>query len=466
MSARRASYVYPTPYRMEPRPGRFTPRSGGLALHLSSGAPRPVKAAAAITAEQLSEALRREVEVTSDRRLPAFAAALCNGKPTTLKPLRGGRPESAASRGQSLNVEIRRDGIAARATGWSGLEYAMMTLLDCCDNGLRCVKISDGPRFGIRAMLLHLGYNQWLEKPSKEIVYGYSDRLRFDRDVFDEAVALMARLRMNMVLLDLGDAIRYRSHPEIAVKGAITPSELKGIIKQCRSLGIEPIPKLNFATTHDAWLKGYGRMVGTRAYNMVCDDLIAEITELFDGPRFFHIGMDEETIEHCRGLQLEHIVLREGKAWLDAVKRLDRSVRAHGARTWMWGDPLWPDRHGPAPAIPKHILLSDWNYSKRTTFPTSKAIEAMGYEDVPAGANWTQDENIALYARYAAKHLDPKKVPGMMMTVWNPTVRSCRRNILNSISLAAGATWNPDGESRSPWARDHYAGRWKCKKKP
>ena len=39
--------------------------------------------------------------------------------------------------------------------------------------------------------------------------------------------------------------------------------------------------------------------------------------------------------------------------------------------------------------------------------------------------------NLALTPDYAARML-----PGMLMTVWNPTLKSCRCNILNAISLA------------------------------
>ncbi len=459
MAGRHTVDIYPKPRSIKTHRGRFAPQRGPLTLRLAAGAPKWIKAATAIVGREIARAVRRRVTVRSDRRLVRCTATVDGAGVDPPKVIRADRSSPPGTADQAYEIDVQADRIAVRGSGWAGLGHGMMTLLDGCAGGLRRVRICDAPRFGIRAMLLHLSYNQWRDKPAKDMVYGYSDRLRFHKSVFDEAIALMARLRMNMVMLDLGDAIRYRSHPEIAVKGALTPAGLRRLLAQCRDLGIEPIPKLNFATTHDVWLKDYEKMVGTERYHRVCDDLIAEAIELFDGPRFFHIGMDEETIEHHRGLGLEHVVLREGQAWLDAVKRFDRTVRRHGARTWMWGDPLWPDREGPTPAIPKRILLSDWNYSRQKAFPTSAAIAKMGYDNVPAGANWTHDENVGLLARFAARRLDPKKVPGMLMTVWNPTLRNCRCNILNAISLAAGAFWNPEGPSLSPWPRDHSGGR-------
>lgn len=464
MSSGRIKGIYPEPRHAAFRRGRFAPPKGPLTMQLAAGAPRWVKASAAIVVKEVGRIVGRKIAVRSSRGPAQYTATMVAGSPSKPKTLRADRSSPPGTREQAYDIEICHDKITIRGSGWAGLGHAMMSLLDCCDLGLRCGRVSDAPRFGIRAMLLHLSYNQWRERPSTDVVYGYSDKLRFDKPVFDEAVTLMARLRMNMIVLDMGDAVRYRSHPEIAVRGALRPNQLRRLLDECRGLGLEPIPKLNFATTHDAWLKEYGKMVGTEQYYQVCDDLIGELTDLFDGPRFFHVGMDEETIDHCQGLQLDHIVLRTGQAWLDAVKRLDAMVRDHGARTWMWGDPLWPDRDGPRPEIPRRILLSDWNYSKQDKFPTSVLIEKLGYDNVSAGANWSRDENIALWARFAAKKLDPKKNPGLMMTVWNPTVRGCRCNVLNAISLAAGAFWNPQGPSRSPWPRDHYVGTWKRKK--
>ena len=90
----------------------------------------------------------------------------------------------------------------------------------------------------------------------------------------------MAATGINMVVIDLGDGIEYESHPEIAVKNAWKPKS-KNRAGKMRKLGIEPIPKLNFATTHDIWLKDYSRMVSTDIYYNVCKDLIEEVSLLF-----------------------------------------------------------------------------------------------------------------------------------------------------------------------------------------
>jgi hypothetical protein len=51
---------------------------------------------------------------------------------------------------------------------------------------------------------------------------------------------------------------------------------------------------------HDAWLGSYARYVSTEPYYQVCADLIAEVMQLFDSPRLFHLGMDEEAFDSQR----------------------------------------------------------------------------------------------------------------------------------------------------------------------
>ena len=48
---------------------------------------------------------------------------------------------------------------------------------------------------------------------------------------------------------------------------------------------------------HNMW----GEMVTTTPYYNACRDLIRDAAEMFDHPRFLHIGYDEERISHQKG---------------------------------------------------------------------------------------------------------------------------------------------------------------------
>lgn len=144
---------------------------------------------------------------------------------------------------------------------------------------------------------------------------GYRPFLVFEEPVWNITLKKMADAGMNMVIIDLGDTVKYESHPEIAVKNTWTVDKLRSELTKIRHLGLEPIPKLNFATSYDAWLGEYAKMVSTNKYYSICRDLIQEVIELFDTPRFFHLGMDEETAQHQQ--TYNYAVIRQNDLWWD-----------------------------------------------------------------------------------------------------------------------------------------------------
>ena len=143
----------------------------------------------------------------------------------------------------------------------------------------------------MRGMFLQLGNNMW-----RDVGVGADDHdcakdyLRFDEDVWKRLTDRMVEKGFNAVVIDLGEGCAYPSHPELAVKGTWTVEKVRQELARLRGIGIEPIPKLNFSTCHDAWLKEYGRMVSTPDYYRVCADVIRDVCEIFDKPRLFHLN--------------------------------------------------------------------------------------------------------------------------------------------------------------------------------
>jgi len=71
----------------------------------------------------------------------------------------------------------------------------------------------------IYANLLHLSYNMWCDwqNPAvKSPYYAAKPYLRFDDALWNDLLAAMVKAKMNMVVIDLGDGVKYESHPEIA----------------------------------------------------------------------------------------------------------------------------------------------------------------------------------------------------------------------------------------------------------
>ena len=301
----------------------------------------------------------------------------------------------------------------------------------------------------IWANLLHLSYNMWEDHTPpgfEERVFSgtdcreaylwahkYHPNLTFDKQVWDDLLIKMSNAGMNMVIIDLGDGVKYDSHPEIAVEGAWSVSQLKTELKKIRSLGMEPIPKLNFSAGHKAWLGPYQRMISSDAYYGVCKDLIEEVCNIFDSPRYFHIGMDEET----PGNQANHqnVVVRQGELWWHDFYYLVNLVEKQNARSWMWSDYAWSYPEEFFQKMPKSVLQSCWYYGSQfdkvdnpeyeKRLRLYDQLEEHGFDQVPTGSNHSNNTNFNGTVSYCEKIIAPERLKGFMQTVWRPTLPAC-----------------------------------------
>jgi len=301
----------------------------------------------------------------------------------------------------------------------------------------------------IWANLLHLSYNMWGDsvplkyrdedyncntcQEAREWAHGYRPNLTFDDTTWNALLKEMAAIGMNMVVIDLGDGVQYESHPEIAVNNAWTPAKLRSELSKMRKLGLEPIPKLNFSTTHDIWLGKYSRMVSTDVYYTVCRDLIGEVIELFDKPRFFQLGMDEERTNQKQDL----VVARQNDLWWGDLYTYISEVEKKGVRSWVWSDYAWEHQDLFFRKMPKSVLQSNWYYGSefdinanlseywKSAIRMFSELEVHGYDQIPTGSNHFNDQNMEAIVDYCKKFIDPSRLLGFMMAPWRPTLAPC-----------------------------------------
>jgi len=317
------------------------------------------------------------------------------------------------------------------------------------------------PRKLLWANLLQLGSNMWndafnspdrplIGKDGKpcDVTHGVSDRLRFDDRVWTHITDRMSAVGMNMLVIDLAEGMEYPSHPELAVKGSWSPDKMKKELARLRKLGIEPVPKLNFSACHDIWLKDYSRMLSTPTYYKVVADLIRDTCEIFGRPRFFHIGMDEETYQVQRAF--EYVVCRQGDLWYKDLDFYRREVEKHGARAIMWSDQAWSEPPF-AKKVSKKIIQSNWYYwndvakleeqalqprpadEKKTDdamhewshlqqLRTFRELDDAGFDQMPCATNWNNRENLEQVVDYSFRRLAPERLLGFLFTPWEFTL--------------------------------------------
>jgi len=273
------------------------------------------------------------------------------------------------------------------------------------------------------------------EIPDREYISA-KPYLRFDERLWNDLLRNMAEAGVNMLLIDLGDGVKYESHPEISVKNAWTIQHLKEELQKIRDLGMEPIPKLNFSTTHDTWLGPYSRCVSTDKYYEVCHDLIHEVIDIFDKPRFFHLGMDEETCHHQR--YYNYVVVRQYELWWHDLNFLLDEVRKGGARPWIWSDHLWRHPEEFFKNMPKDVIQSNWYYRSEFTEDIDyvKAyidLDEHGYDQIPTGSNHSIPDNFQKTVAFCKRRLNPEHLLGFLQTVWRPTLETFRERHIQAI---------------------------------
>ena len=309
-------------------------------------------------------------------------------------------------------------------------------------------------------MLLHLSMNMWNDQEDQNKNSPYESKLSWHMPTWRSVIDYMSECGLNMVVIDLGDAVQYETHPEIAIEGALTTEALREELRYIRAKGIIPIPKLNFSTAHDAWLGIYSRMVSTPKYYEVCGDLIGEVCALFDSPEYFHIGWDEETAGHQA--TYEYAVMRSGKLWWNDLKFLINCVKENGATPWIWAI-YKKSMEKILEEVPKDVIVSSWFYAKTTSateeipVPPLEAweklhldhfeeLEKAGYPQIPCGSNWQTHLNMEQLVPWCKRVISDDHLKGFLMAPWCPTTERYKYRLLDGVHLTA-------------WAKKDYEGK-------
>ena len=289
--------------------------------------------------------------------------------------------------------------------------------------------------------LAHFGYNMW-EDPLVDRLgirgtdmaqfsnpyTNASHKLLFQEDYWKELSAQLQEAGCTTIVLDVGEGVIFDSHPELAVEGSWPKQRLADELDRLRSMGFEVLPKLNFSAGHDQWLGEYARMLSTSTYYKVTQDLITETAELFDKPRLFHLGMDEETPQHQR--LHNYVVVRQGEQWWYDFNKLISVTQSVGSRPWVWADYGWHHEDVFFRNMSKEVVQSNWYYFDFKEEPLDilytslyRKLEAAGFDQIPTGSNWNVLDNFSRTVAYCGEIIAPERLLGYMQTPWHPTVR-------------------------------------------
>lgn len=311
--------------------------------------------------------------------------------------------------------------------------------------------------------LIHLSCHEWddpLSPPRGAYrTCSYEANNNTDVAVWDEVIKNLGIFQFNTVIIDLGDAVQYESHPEIAAPDAWSKDFLKRKLNEIRALGIEPIPKLNFSACHDYWMKEYHRMVSTPVYYQVCTDLIKEVCELFDSPRYFHLGYDEEIYHYQRYCDIA--IVRNKTMWVHDLHFLADECAKNGARPIMWGGMAKYHRDAFEKEITRDIVITTGFYGRYVNpheVPKSSDPEAFygpdlyvfyneqGFDQMPCGSTWSYKANQEQMLGFGKDRLNPEHLKGYLTAPWLHTKPRERYGLLHDAEkfYHARKAWYPE----------------------
>jgi len=68
-----------------------------------------------------------------------------------------------------------------------------------------------------------------------------------------------------MAVVDVQEFATYPSHPEIATVNSLPPEKVAAAVSEMKAAGVEVVPLLDFASSNDAWLGEYDRLMVSKA---------------------------------------------------------------------------------------------------------------------------------------------------------------------------------------------------------
>ena len=317
---------------------------------------------------------------------------------------------------------------------------------------------------------LFIGYNAWCEEgafvpTTYTSPHGRASmKLRFDRHEWNKIVNKCVQAGINFVVIDIHEGLQYETHPELSAEGAFTKDELKAELARLRSLGITPVPKLNFSLTHNAWLRNYRRLATSDTYNKVCAELINEVCDVFGDIPFFHIGMDEENL-YTSGVQ-QYAVYRQFDLWWQDLYFLLDVLYKRGVRAAVWSDYMYEHQEEYIEKMPKDVLQFPWYYldywgnckgdfrgltDEKQQYGVSdillcedrlrsfELLDKHGFDLIASPSNWSHKNNTWNMTKFCRERLTNGHLKGFMQTVWKPTLGENRDFYYEALDLFAEA---------------------------
>ena len=351
---------------------------------------------------------------------------------------------------ESYTLKIEQEKIEIQAQDQAGLFYAFVTLDQLIEDAvnsntpLPLVTLQDAPKIAFRPIQVDVKHH--LEKKS----YYY--------DLIDA----LAQLKINGIILEIEDKLKYKRRPEVASADALSIEEWRALSTYAlaRNISISPLVQglghASFILKHDKNKHLRDDPKSDWAFNPLNPetyalqyDLYLDAMEAFPHGKYLHVGGDEvQTTGRGSGksaLELNLIWLNKVSAFAAEHDRIpifwdDMPLKQAGLMQPIYNsemdpatvDSIWevnePKLNKFITQFPKNCVYMRWNYHKAESYGNGKAMDwfsSNGFRVMGATAGqtrWTlmpqRESNIDQIRTFAEQSIN-RNYNGLLLTLWD-----------------------------------------------
>jgi len=351
---------------------------------------------------------------------------------------------------ESYTLKIEQEKIEIQAQDQAGLFYAFVTLDQLIEDAvnsntpLPLVTLQDAPKIAFRPIQIDVKHH--LEKKS----YYY--------DLMDA----LAQLKINGIILEIEDKLKYKRRPEVASADALSIEEWRALSTYAlaRNISISPLVQglghASFILKHDKNKHLRDDPKSDWAFNPLNPetyalqyDLYLDAMEAFPHGKYLHVGGDEvQTTGRGSGksaLELNLIWLNKVSAFAAEHDRIpifwdDMPLKQAGLMQPIYNsemdpatvDSIWevnePKLNKFINQFPKNCVYMRWNYHKAESYGNGKAMDwfsSNGFRVMGATAGqtrWTlmpqRESNIDQIRIFAEQSIN-RNYNGLLLTLWD-----------------------------------------------
>ena len=389
-------------------------------------------------------------------------------------------------------LTVSSDRVEIISSGEAGLFYGCQTLEQLLEDAVQyskpipLCKITDFPALSFRAVHFDLKH--------------HLDHMNY----YYESIDRLARYKINAVIIEFEDKLRYRRQPLVGAPQSISIDEMAALTRYARERHIEINPLVQ-GCGHATFILKHEEYAGLRelAWNrwafcplhegtyQVLFDMYRDAIEATPGSKYLHIGGDEigniGLCPRCKPTADKDGILSLSLYWLKRVCEFaeendripifwdDMPLKYGGVYETTWSDDVKEEEAVKAwkagmPALdslladfPKNCVYMRWNYSMARQPGNILALdwyESHGLKAMIATATNTEggmffqeDErdkgmgssgivSIRSFIQLASE----KNIPGMLCTAWDDKSPHME-NYWRGFIAAAEYSWSPSGRS-------------------